>query len=106
MRPVGQVVVAEAKMIVWPRTVHVQGNLLSDERVIVGTKVAGRIGSLGEDTAGHRVDLGSEVREGDILARLEPAEFELRVQQAESQLEQVRATLGLKMDKTTPNSTG
>ena len=34
--PVAQVVVAEAKSIVWPRTVHVQGDLLSDERVVVG----------------------------------------------------------------------
>jgi RND family efflux transporter MFP subunit len=91
----GQVVVAEVKMIVWPRTVHVQGNLLSDERVIVGTKVAGRIASLGEDTNRNPVDLGSEVREGDVLARLETEEFELKAQQAESQLEQVRAALGL-----------
>ncbi len=93
--PLGQVVVAEVKMIVWPRTVHVQGNLLSDERVIVGAKVAGRIASLGEDTDHNPVDLGSEVREGDVLARLETEELELKVQQAESQLEQVRAALGL-----------
>ena len=79
----------------WPRTVRVQGNLLCDERVIVGTKVAGRIASLGEDTHRHPVDLGSEVREGDVLARLETEEFELKAQQAESQLEQVRAALGL-----------
>ena len=92
--PLGRVVVAEVKMIVWPRTVHVQGNLLSDERVIVGAKVAGRIASLGEDTNHNPVDLGSEVREGDVLARLETEELELKVQQAESQLEQVRATLG------------
>ena len=93
--PIGQVVVAEVKEIVWPRTVRVQGNLLSDERVIVGTKVAGRIASLGEDIQGNPVDLGSEVREGDVLARLETEEFELKAQQAESQLEQVRAALGL-----------
>ena len=93
--PLGQVVVAEATEIAWPRTVRVQGNLLCDERVIVGTKVAGRIASLGEDTHRHPVDLGSEVREGDVLARLETEEFELKAQQAESQLEQVRAALGL-----------
>ncbi len=89
------VVVAEAQMMVWPRTVHVQGDLLSDERVVVGAKVAGRIASLGEDIHRNPVDLGSEVRAGDVLARLETDDFELKVQQAESQLEQVRATLGL-----------
>ena len=100
-RPTGsaQVVVTEAKSIVWPRTVHVQGNLLSDERVVVGAKVAGRIASLGEDILHQPVELGSEVRAGDVLARLETAELELKVQQAESQLEQVRATLGLEKDQ-------
>jgi RND family efflux transporter MFP subunit len=73
----------------------VQGDLLSDERVVVGAKVAGRIASLGEDTNHNPVDLGSEVRAGDVLARLETEELELKVQQAESQLEQVRAALGL-----------
>lgn len=93
--PPGRVAVAEAKRITWPRTVHVQGSLLSDERVVVGTKVAGRIASLGEGIDGKPVDLGSEVRGGDVLARLETEEFELRVEQAESQVEQVRAALGL-----------
>ena len=41
------------------------------------------------------MDLGSEVRAGDLLVRLETEDFQLKVQQAESQLEQVRATLGL-----------
>ncbi len=93
--PPVQVAVAEARMIAWPRTVHVQGSLLSDERVIVGAKVAGRIASLGSDIDEHSIDLGSEVREGDVLARLETDELELRVQQAELQLDQVRATLGM-----------
>jgi RND family efflux transporter MFP subunit len=97
--PPQQVVVAEAQSIVWPRTVHVQGDLLSDERVVVGAKVAGRIASLGEDTRHQQVDLGSEVAAGDVLARLETEELELKVQQAESQLEQVRATLGLVKDQ-------
>lgn len=93
--PPVQVAVAEAKSIPWPRSVHVQGSLLSDERVIVGAKVAGRIASLGNDVDQHPVDLGSVVQQGDVLARLETEELELKVQQAESQLEQVRATLGL-----------
>ena len=60
-----------------------------------GAKVAGRIATLGQDIANRTVDLGSEVRAGDVLVQLETADFQLKVQQAESQLEQVRATLGL-----------
>ncbi len=97
--PVSRVVVAEAQEITWPRLVHVQGSLLSDERVTVGAKVAGRVASLGADTDGRPVDLGSRVREGDVLARLETDELKLKVAQAESQLQQVRATLGLAKDQ-------
>jgi len=93
--PADRVIVAEARVIAWPRTIRVQGSLMSDERVVVGTEVAGRVHALGVDTRGKPVDLGSEVRQGDVLARLEKEELALRVQQAESQLEQVRATLGL-----------
>lgn len=93
--PPVKVVVATADSVIWPRTVHVQGNLVCDERVVVGAKVAGRIAELGQDTANRTVDLGSEVRAGDLLARLETNELQLKVQQAESQLEQVRAALGL-----------
>lgn len=97
--PPAKVVVAIADSVVWPRTVHVQGNLVCDERVVVGAKVAGRIAELGQDTANQTVDLGSAVRAGDLLARLETDELQLKVQQAESQLEQVRATLGLEVNE-------
>ena len=75
----------------WPRTVRVQGSLMGDEQAIIGTKVAGRV----HDVA---VDLGTEVREGDLLASLESEEFELRVKQAEAELAQERAILGLRKD--------
>jgi RND family efflux transporter MFP subunit len=91
-----QVSVAAAEVIPWPRTVHVQGSLMSDERVVVGAKVAGRIAALGEDSNHKPIDLGAEVRAGDVLARLEAEEFQLKVQQAESQVQQVCAALGLK----------
>ncbi|MCR4413319.1 MAG: efflux RND transporter periplasmic adaptor subunit [Thermoguttaceae bacterium] len=73
----------------WPRVVVVQGSLLGDERVVVGAKVAGRVKEV-------RVDLGSIVQPGDELVRLETEDFDLRAQQAEAQLEQVRAQLGLR----------
>jgi RND family efflux transporter MFP subunit len=42
--------------------------------------------------------MGSKVKKGDTLAVLDPEEFELRVQQAESQWRQARASLGLAED--------
>jgi RND family efflux transporter MFP subunit len=81
-------VVATAERKPWPRTVRVQGSLWCDQRVIVGAKVAGRVKEV-------KVDLGDEVKPGEILASLELEEFQLRVQQAEAQVQQVRATLGL-----------
>ncbi|HEX6861286.1 MAG TPA: efflux RND transporter periplasmic adaptor subunit [Thermoanaerobaculia bacterium] len=70
------------------RTVVVSGTLAADEEAELGPKVAGRITSLA-------VDLGDHVRRGQTLARLSPTDFELRVRQAESALQQARAQLGL-----------
>lgn len=75
----------------FPRTVTVTGTLAADEEVIAGFKVAGRVGEIA-------VDLGSPVRKGQVLARLDPTDFRLRVEQAEAALRQVRAGLGLPRD--------
>jgi len=71
-----------------PRTVVVTGTLAADEEVATGLKVAGRVSEIA-------VDLGSPVRKGQILGRLDPADFRIRVEQAEAALRQVRASLGL-----------
>jgi RND family efflux transporter MFP subunit len=71
-----------------PRTVIVTGTLAADEEVATGFKVAGRVSEIA-------VDLGSPVRKGQVLGRLEPADFRIRVEQAEAALRQVRAGLGL-----------
>ncbi|HWS15701.1 MAG TPA: HlyD family efflux transporter periplasmic adaptor subunit, partial [Candidatus Methylomirabilis sp.] len=75
----------------FPRTVTVTGTLAADEEVIAGFKVAGRVSEL-------PVDLGSPVRKGQVLARLDPTDFRLRVEQAEASLRQVRAGLGIPAD--------
>ena len=74
-----------------PRTVTVTGTLAADEEVVAGFKVAGRVSEIA-------VDLGSPVRKGQLLARLDPTDFRLRVEQAEAALRQVRAGLGLPGD--------
>jgi RND family efflux transporter MFP subunit len=74
-----------------PVTVAVTGTLAADEEIVVGFKVAGRIAEL-------TVDLGSRIRRGQLLARLDPTDFRHRVAQAEAALRQARARLGLAPD--------
>src|SRR3970282_1834872 len=75
----GRVVVAATGRL--PRTVTVTGTLAADEEVVAGFKVAGRVSEIA-------VDLGSPVRKGQVLARLDPTEFRLRVAPAEAALRQ------------------
>ena len=69
-----------------PDVVAVSGTLAAEEEVALGMKVAGRLGAVA-------VDLGSRVAKGQVLARLVPADFELRVRQTAATLEQARAVL-------------
>jgi RND family efflux transporter MFP subunit len=70
------------------RLVVVTGTLAAEQEVILGLKVAGRISEL-------PVDLGSSVSKGDVIARLDTTDFELRVAQSEAALQQARVRLGL-----------
>lgn len=74
-----------------PRVVTVSGTLAAEEQVVMGMKVPGRLSEL-------LVDLGSVVKKGQPIARLDPADFNLRLQQAAAALQQARVRLGL-----TPN---
>jgi RND family efflux transporter MFP subunit len=51
-------------------------------------KVAGRLAEI-------TVDLGTRVKQGDVVARLDPTDFRLRVQLVENAIQQARARLGL-----------
>jgi RND family efflux transporter MFP subunit len=70
------------------RSVTVTGTLAADEQVMLSLKVTGRLEEM-------LVDLGSPVRRGQVIARLTPTDFELRLRQAEAALQQARARLGL-----------
>lgn len=72
----------------WPSIVRTQGSLVADEVTVVGTKVAGRISKV-------HVDLGDIVHENDPLATLDQDECRLLVAQAEAQLAQAAAAIGL-----------
>ena len=80
--------VARAEQGTLPRVVVVTGTLAAEEQVVLGLKVAGRLSEI-------PVDLGSRVVKGQVLARLDPTDPELRVQQAGAALQQARARLGL-----------
>jgi RND family efflux transporter MFP subunit len=73
------------------RSVTVSGTLAAEEQVTLSFKVTGRVEEL-------RVDLGSTVRRGDVIARLTPTDFDLRLRQADAALQQARARLGLSPD--------
>ncbi|MGD9724298.1 MAG: efflux RND transporter periplasmic adaptor subunit [Pirellulales bacterium] len=75
----------------WPQTVRVQGTLIEDEYSLLGVKVAGRVKNV-------MVDIGTQVKAGQLVADLETDDFDLRVKQAEAQVAQARASLGLKPD--------
>lgn len=70
------------------RSVTVSGTLAAEEQVTLSFKVTGRVETL-------RVDLGSTVRKGDVIASLTPTDFDLRLRQADAALQQARARLGL-----------
>jgi RND family efflux transporter MFP subunit len=74
-----------------PQTVTATGTLAAEEQVTLSAKVAGRVETI-------EVDLGSRVRRGQPIARLDQTDFKLRVEQAEAALQQARARLGLPPD--------
>ena len=80
--------VMRAEEALVPRTVAVTGTLAAEEQVVLGTKVPGRLAEIA-------VDLGTRVRKGQVVARLDQSDYKLRVDQAEAALQQARARLGL-----------
>ena len=70
------------------REVDLSGTLLSPDQARVSSEVAGIIRDV-------PVQLGTEVRAGDLLVRLEPRELQLALDRAEGQLRQIEAQLGI-----------
>ena len=70
------------------REVELSGTLLSPDMAKISSEVAGIVREV-------RVQLGTEVRAGDVLVRLEPRELKLALDRAESALRQVEAQLGI-----------
>lgn len=85
------------------RSITVTGTLAAEDQVALGFQVPGRVAEVA-------VDLGSTVDKGQVVARLIPTDYELRLQQAEAALVQARVRLGLtpegEDDAVDPDTTG
>jgi RND family efflux transporter MFP subunit len=68
--------------------VDLAGTLMSPDQAKISSEVAGVIRDV-------PVQLGSEVRAGDVLVHIQPRELQLALDRAESQLRQVEAQLGV-----------
>ncbi len=80
--------VAVATDSAWPFVLRATGETVADQVATLSTKVAGRIESVD-------VDLGTRVKHGDVVARIDGREFELRVAQSQAALAAARTLLGL-----------
>jgi membrane fusion protein, multidrug efflux system len=83
-----------------PRFFEATGSLAGDQQTDVAPSVAGKVTAIG-------VDLGSYVKRGQMLVRLDDVDSKLRVEQAQAQLDQAKAALrqaeekvGLRPDQT------
>jgi RND family efflux transporter MFP subunit len=70
------------------RTAEIVGALATDDEVVVSSELEGLIARL-------TVDLGSSVNQGDVIAEIDPRDFQLRVQEADAALRQVWVRLGI-----------
>ena len=74
-----------------PEVVTATGELLAEEQATIGVKAPGRVTKL-------YVDLGSKVDANQVLAEIDPTDYQLRVRQADALVNQTRAKLGI-LDK-------
>ena len=69
-----------------PRFFEATGSLAGDQQTDVAPQTSGKVVAVG-------VDIGTYVKRGQMLARLDDAELKLRVDQAAAQLEQAKAAV-------------
>lgn len=86
--PARSVVVTRVDWRDLERVVTVTGSFLAHESATLSVKVPGRLRTI-------NVDLGSMVEAGEVLAQIDPGDYEIRVRQAEAAVAQARATIGL-----------
>jgi RND family efflux transporter MFP subunit len=94
---------AKVEQTPFGESVTANGTLAAYDQTTASVKVPGRLRDIS-------VDLGTVVRRGQVIAHVEPQDYNLRIEQAEAALAQARARVGLspdgKDDKVTPEQTG
>src|SRR5215467_10816350 len=90
-KPPRQVKTATVAETPFGETVTANGTLAAYDQTTVSVKVPGRVRTIS-------VDLGSVVSQGQVIAQVDPQDYQLRVQQAEAALAQARVRLGLSPD--------
>lgn len=85
------VTTAHATEIEWGRTLRATGELVAFAEATVGSKIAGRVESIA-------VDVGTRVKQGDVIAKLDARDFVLRRAAAVAALQAARARLGLPLE--------
>lgn len=69
-----------------PQYLEGTGSMAANQQTDVAAETSGKVAAVG-------VDIGSSVRKGQMLVKLEDADFKDRIQQAQAQLDQSKATL-------------
>jgi RND family efflux transporter MFP subunit len=69
-----------------PRYFEATGSLAANEQTDVAPETSGKVAAVG-------VDMGSSVRRGQMIVKLDDADFRIRIQQAQAQVDQAKATL-------------
>lgn len=84
--PVVEVSTMAAVVRQLPQYFEATGSLAANQQTDVAPETSGKVAAVG-------VDIGSSVRRGQMLVRLEDADFKDRAAQAQAQLDQAKATL-------------
>ena len=69
-----------------PRYFEANGSLAPNQQADVAAETSGKVAAVG-------VDMGSSVRRGQMIVKLDDADFRIRVQQAQAQLDAAKATV-------------
>lgn len=69
-----------------PRYFEANGSLAANQQSDIAAETSGKVAAVG-------VDLGSSVRRGQMIIKLDDADFRIRIQQAQAQLDQAKATM-------------
>jgi len=94
------IAVAPAELRRSDRSISVTGSLAADESVTISPEIKGRVRSI-------NYDFGQAVRKGQIVAEIDPTEYQIQVERSKAALAQALARLGLTpgQENTPPEST-